>query len=349
MSIVTDTLNRLQAERTQRSGQSRASATPESAEAADFQDLDISSPHPPASTLRNHLPSIMVLLGGVGVAAYLWGLPFLAAPDKVMPKQEKVKAAQSAKPVPSGIVESIPEQREEPLVVTATDKRVVSDSTEAASVPDPPAKTTSPNARNARVRKSGPSSGIEPTAKPLPTRNADSASSGQRTPLGSSPFRNATPLQVRLARAQYFIRQRQYARAVTVLDPLFVKPPESWEPWFWLGTAQLGLDQWEKARASLVEGLARDATVPQLWVQRALVSQQQGRFGEALDALRQAELLAPKLPEVQLNLAYALEVGGNRLVAVKHYRMFLTLTEGKKAYHAIRKKVLDRISRLSKV
>ena len=135
---------------------------------------------------------------------------------------------------------------------------------------------------------------------------------------------------------------------MTVLQPLFVQPPEHWEPWFWLGTAQLGLGQWEKARASLVEGLARDATVPQLWVQRALVSQQQGRFGEALDALRQAELLAPELPDVQLNLAYALDAEGNRLVAIKHYRTFLSLTEGKNPYHATRKKVLERISRLIK-
>jgi len=127
-----------------------------------------------------------------------------------------------------------------------------------------------------------------------------------------------------------------------------VAPPEHWEPWFWLGTAQLGLGQWDNARASLVEGRARDATVPQHWVQRALVSEQQGRVGEALDALRQAELLAPKLPEVHLNLAYALEVEGNRFLAVKHYRMFLTLTEGKKAYHLTRRKVLDRISRLGK-
>ena len=110
----------------------------------------------------------------------------------------------------------------------------------------------------------------------------------------------------------------------------------------------MGLGQWEQARVSLVEGLARDATVPQLWVQRALVSQQQGRFGEALDALRQAELLAPKLPEVQLNLAYSLDVEGDRFLAVKHYRTFLTLTEGQKGYHATRKKVLDRLSHLSK-
>ena len=290
----------------------------------------------------------MVLLGGLGIAAYLWGLPLIAAPDKVIPKQEKVKAAQSAKPVPSGIVESIPEQREEPLVVTATDKRADSDLMEADSVPDPQAKTTSPDAGNARARKPSSSPGIQSTAKQPPTRNTHSASSGQRQNRSSSRLGNATPFQAKLARAQHFITQRQYAQAVNVLGPLFAKPPERWEPWFWLGTAQLGLGQWEKAQASLVDGLARDATVPQLWVQRALVSQQQGRFGEALDALRQAELLAPQLPEVQLNLGYALEVAGDRRVSVKHYRMFMTLTEGKKAYHATRKKVLDRISRLSK-
>lgn len=348
MSIVTDTLNRLQAERTRRSDQSRASATSESAEAADFRDFDFSSPHPPASAFRNHLPSIMVLLGGVGVAAYLWGLPLIAAPDNVTPEQGTVTETNFAKPVPPRIVEAIPEQGEDLFTVPVTEENEDSGPTEIGSSPDPPEETTSLVAKNTPARKPHSSPGIRSTAKPTLARNTHSASSMQRKNRSSTLLRNATPLQVRLARAQYFITQRQYARAVTVLGPLFAKPPERWEPWFWLGTAQLGLGQWEKSQASLVEGLARDATVPQLWVQRALVSQQQGRFGEALDALRQAELLAPQLPEVQLNLGYALEVAGDRLVAVKHYRMFLTLTEGKKAYHATRKKVLDRISRLSK-
>lgn len=346
MSIIADTLARLQAERPRRPDQPRSSATPDSEKAADFQDLDFSAPLIPSRALGNRRRALVVVLGCLGIASYLWGLPFLTAPDKVMPKQEKVKAVQSAKPVPSGIVESLPEQWEEPPVVTATDKREDSGSTGPASVSDPP--PASPDAGKARVRKPGPSPGIQFTAKPPPTRHTHSASSGQRKNRGSPRLRHATPFEIKLARAQSFIKQRQYAQAINILEPLFVQPPERWELWFWLGTAQLGLGQWEKARASLVDGLARDATVPQLWVQRALVSQQQGRFGEALDALRQAELLAPKLPEVHLNLAYSLEVDGNRFLALKHYRTFLTLTEGKKAYHATRKKVLDRISRLSK-
>ena len=346
MSIIVDTLTRLQAERPRRPDEPRSSVPPDSEKAGNFQDLDFFAPLIPSRAFGNRLPALVVVLGCLGIAVYLWGLPFLAAPDKVMPKQEKVKAVQSAKPVPSGIVESIPEQREDLPVVTTTDKREDSDSTGPASVPDPP--PASPDVGNARARKPGPPPGIQFTAKPPPTRHSHSASSSQRKNRGSSRLRNATPFEIRLARAHSFIKQRQYAQAINILEPLFAKPPERWEPWFWLGTAQLGLGQLEKARASLVDGLARDATVPQLWVQRALVSQQQGRFGEALDALRQAELLAPELPEVQLNLAYALEVEGNRLVAVKHYRTFLTLTEGKKAYHATRKKVLDRIGHLSK-
>jgi Flp pilus assembly protein TadD len=346
MSIITDSLNRLQAERARRPGQPRVSATPESAEAADFRDPVFSPPHSPARALRNRLS--LVVLGSVGIAAYLWGLPLIAAPDKVPPAQETVKELNPVQHVPSQIVEAIPERREEPFTATMAKASEDSKPTEAASatVTDPSAKTTVAKDTPARSTRSSP--GVRSTAKPPPALNVDSASSNQRKNRVSSFLRNATPLQVKLARAQYFIKKRRYARAVTVLQPLFVEPPEHWEPWFWLGTAQLGLSQWEKARASLVEGLARDATVPQLWVQRALVSQQQGRFGEALDALRQAELLAPDLPEVQLNLAYSLDVEGNRLVAVKHYRMFLTLTEGQKAYHATRKKVLDRLSHLSK-
>ena len=335
MSIIADTLTRLQADRPRR---------PDHSVPPDFSVHLISS-----RALANRLPALVIVLGCLGISIYLWGLPFLAAPDKVMPKQEKVKAVQPAKPakpVPSGIVESMPEQRKDFPVATPTDKPEDSGSTGPASVPDPPPAL--PDARNDRVRKPGPSPGIQFTANPTPTRRSHSASAGQRKNRVSSRLRNATPFEIRLARAQSFIKRRQYARAVNILEPLFAKPPERWEPWFWLGTAQLGLGQLEKAGASLVEGLARDATVPQLWVQRALVSQQQGRFGEALDALRQAELLAPELPEVQLNLAYTLEVTGDRLMAGQHYRMFLNLTEGKKAYHATRKKALGHISRLSK-
>ncbi len=346
MSIITDTLNRLQAERAWRFGEPPDSATQARTGAADFREPEV---QPPARTLRKPLPFLIVVLSGVGIAAYLWGLPLIAAPDQVAPESEpgSFKALNPGQSVPSRSVETIPEQRDKPFTATVAEASEAIKPRKAVSVSGPPVKTN-PIAKDVPTRKSRSSLDVRSTAKPSPARNVNSPSTIQRKTRRSSLLRNATPLQVKLARAQHFIQKRRYARAVTVLQPLFVEPPEHWEPWFWLGTAQLGLGQWDNAQASLVEGLARDATVPQLWVQRALVSEQQGRFGEALDALRQAELLAPKLPEVHLNLAYALEVEGNRLLAVKHYRMFLTLTEGKKAYHPTRRKVLDRISRLSK-
>lgn len=316
MSIITDALNRVQDERTR-----------QNAKAAGSQSSDFHTPQ------RFPLFLILVVLGGVGIAVYLWELPLMTGPDKVAPEPAAVQELNPRDRVQSQIAEVI--QREKAFTAALVEESQASKPTEtpAATGPKP-------------SRKPRSSPGLPSTAAPPPAPNANGTASGQRKISVSSLLRNATPLQVKLARAQYFIKKRRYARAVAVLQPLFVEPPEPWEPWFWLGTAQLGLGQWEKARASLVEGLARDATVPQLWVQRALVSQQQGRFVEALDALRQAELLAPKLPEVQLNLAYSLDAQGNRSVAIKHYRTFLSLTEGNKAYHATRKKVLDRISRL---
>ena len=344
MSIITDTLNRLQAERARRPEQPWASVAPDGMDVPDF-----SSPQPVVRIFRNRLSSLLVVLGGAGIAAYLWGLPLIAAPDKAIPEStpRSVKALNPAQSVPAQSVEVMPEQRDDRFVAKAAEEIENIKTREIVSASDPPA-TRPPVAKGIRARKTRSSLGGRSTAKPPPARNVDPWSSNEQKSRVSARLRNATPLQVELVRAQHFIQKRRYARAVAVLQPLFMEPPERWEPWFWLGTAQLGLGQWEKARTSLVEGLARDATVPQLWVQRALVSQQQGRFGEALDALRQAELLAPKLPEVHLNLAYALEVEGNKLVALKHYRTYLTLTEGKKSYHPTRRKVLDRISRLSK-
>ncbi len=169
--------------------------------------------------------------------------------------------------------------------------------------------------------------------------DATADASSQREPGVRPRPRNVTPMEAALARARDLITQRHYAQAVTVLSPLFVTPPRTWKPWFWLGTAYLGLGQLGKARELLREGIARDAAVPRLWVHQALVSQQQGRYDEALASLRQAELLAPQLPEVQLNLAYSLEMQGAMPAAIEHYRTFLALTKDNDLYNGTREKV----------
>lgn len=211
-----------------------------------------------------------------------------------------------------------------------------------------PATTVTPSVvEDVPVSKQRATPEVRPSAEAPLMVAATADASSQRNPVARPRPRNETPAEAALTRARNLIAQRRYARAVTVLSPLFVTPPRTWEPWFWLGTAYLGLGQWEKARELLQEGIARDATVPQLWVHQALVSQQQGRHGAALEALRQAELLAPQLPEVQLNLAYSLEVRGPVSAAIEHYRTFLALTKDNVAYDGTREKVRKHLMRLA--
>ena len=172
-------------------------------------------------------------------------------------------------------------------------------------------------------------------------------SEGHPQSSGLSSLRHLTPEQ-RLAKARLLITQRSHGEALRVLNPLFATLPETWEPWFWMGTAQLGVGDLDKAENAFMEGLVRNDSIPQLWVQRAVIDQQRGQYTLAMDALRQAELLDPDLPEVQLNLAYNFERQGEQNLARGHYEQYLALTEGQSSYHAVRRKVLERVMRLSR-
>ncbi len=330
---------------------------------------------------------IIVALGGVGIGAYLWGLNLMPDVARVSPEHDRspepIPQVNPVEPATSQVVEAIPEptpekESSETGTPVSEDSSGDSDPTEIVETPKaspqhlassevlPPSEVSEkpvvlsaqPETQTSAQANPQVAKLALPDPSPLPTASSNGsqpsvaklqAESPQRSETLLPPIpRNATPLEAKIVQAKYLIKKRRYGQAVTVLQPLFVKPPETWEPWFWLGTAKLGLGQWKGAEDSFLEGLARNATVPQLWVQRALVSQQQGKFGEALEALRQAELIAPQLPEVQLNLAYSLEVQGNLQRAVDHYHTFLALTEGKPAYHPARRKVLERVIRLEK-
>ncbi len=330
---------------------------------------------------------IVAGLGGVGLGVYLWGWPLLADVREVIPEYEtergqRVTRAESA---PSPLVSALrdPRREEKAEIPTSADLSEDPDpaetapdtgleatrevtaisrqpSTSSSGVPETPdlslsqtepnvfSATTKPFPMDAQAQKPQGSPRVPSAAEGLLVVNAYAEASSQRENVVDPLARTVIPLESPVVRAQDFIITRRYAQALAVLSPLFVKPPKTWEPWFWVGTAQLGLGQWEEAQQSFVEGLIRDATVPQLWVHRALVSQQQGRFGDALDALRQAELLDSRLPEVQLNLAYSLDARGETRVAMEHYRTFLALTRGTIAYDGTRNKVRDRLIQLEK-
>jgi len=403
MSIVTDALNRLQAER------SRLSSKPESATGSERPASPESlkpnyfSSQPPSRTIRNILrvSLIIVALGAVGIGAYLWGLTLTPDVAKVSPEHDtgpvtwdEVSPAEA----PSQSADAVSgetgqdESSADPVTMAEAEDTLESPSAkaasetgvESASVPEESlaasSKPTAPATVSAAPVSEDPGGSRkqdqpteqvqEPRKEPMkvasvvPSEHAQASpppaasdvqleESGESTETTKTtktrvpPIpRYASPIDAKLIQAQYLIKKRRYRQAIIVLQPLFVRPPDAWEPWFWLGTAKLGLGEYDEAEESFIEGLARNAAVPQLWVQRALVNQQQGEMGEAIESLRQAELIAPELPEVQLNLAYSLEIQGNIPLAVDHYQTFLALTEGEKVYQPARKKVLKRIIRL---
>jgi hypothetical protein len=385
MSIVTDALNRLQAERTPVTSNGEASSDPKISQSSDIPKPGIPSSQSPAHTIRNILrvSLIIVAIGAAGIGAYLWGLTLMPDVARVSPEHRNPETIPEPSPVEpelTQVVEAVPEPGlEEPsseiVVGESGNPPEASNPVEAVETPlissqplDPievvpaskvaetqatssaPTETPTVAKSNKQIAKVIPSVSPSPpdsTSQPQPPVVNTSVESPPRTEFLMPPIpRNATIVEGKLIQVKYLISKRRYRHALIVLQPLFATPPATWEPWFWFGTAKLGLGEWKEAEESFVEGLSRNAKVPQLWVQRALVGQQQGKFGEAVEALRQAELIAPELPEVQLNLAYSLEVQGQIKPAVDHYHTFLAITEGRKAYQPARKKVLQRIIRL---
>ncbi|HBP86829.1 MAG: tetratricopeptide repeat protein [Nitrospira sp.] len=152
-----------------------------------------------------------------------------------------------------------------------------------------------------------------------------------------------------LHKAQKLILTGEYEEAQAMLSPLFHDPPVTWEPWFWMGTAYLGTGQLEQADQYFLSGLARNDKVPQLWIQRALVAQQQGSFQLAVHELRQAEALQPDLPHIHLNMGYAYERMGNNRLANQYFNKFLQLTDGQPEFFPVRKKLLARLTSMNKL
>lgn len=137
-----------------------------------------------------------------------------------------------------------------------------------------------------------------------------------------------------------------YSEAVDNLKPLFDTPPGVWEPYLLMGTAYMGLGDLEVADSYFKKGLAVDKNRPRLWLQRAVVAQQQGDHNAALEILRKVETFAPRMPEIKLNIGYSSDVLGKTDNAAKAYQSFLALTEGRRTYFSLRLQVVQRLLEL---
>ena len=180
------------------------------------------------------------------------------------------------------------------------------------------------------------------TTTALTLNNEESQGNAQGTDLTQGSPANW------LHHAQELIQTGKYEEAQAMLSPLFHDPPVSWEPWFWMGTAYLGAGQLEQADQYFLSGLARNDKIPQLWIQRALVAQQQGSFQLAVHELRQAEALQPDLPHIHLNMGSAYERMGNHRLANQYFGRFLQLTEGQPEFFSTRKKLFARLTSMTK-
>ncbi|MDZ4202959.1 MAG: tetratricopeptide repeat protein [Gallionella sp.] len=118
---------------------------------------------------------------------------------------------------------------------------------------------------------------------------------------------------------------------------------ERFEPWFWLGSAQLALGQMDAADASLERAGELNPKVAQIWIQRAIVAQERGDHAAAIRLLTEARTLSPKSPQIYLNLGYSHEALGQAEEAERNFIRFLSLTEGDDSYWQQRKPVINRL------
>ena len=186
----------------------------------------------------------------------------------------------------------------------------------------------------------------EEEASPPITMSEESQKARAESQMVLKEEKNPPGLQeeTRLREARHLIREGRYEDALSLLSPLFLTPPANWEPWFWMGTAYLGTGNLEEADQFFLSGLARNDKIPQLWIQRALVAQQQGEYQLAIHELRQAEALQSDLPHIHLNMGYAYDQLGNERLANQYYGKFLQLTDGNPDFFGTRKKLLARLT-----
>jgi len=121
---------------------------------------------------------------------------------------------------------------------------------------------------------------------------------------------------------------------------------ESWEQHFWLGTAYLLDGQLDHAADALDRALAHQGNSAAVWVQRAVVEQEQGRYPVALQFLEVASQVDQDYAMTYLNAGQAYESLGKWDRARSAYGQFLKLSAkdgGSARLLRLRREVLNRV------
>lgn len=141
------------------------------------------------------------------------------------------------------------------------------------------------------------------------------------------------------------LRQGAYGPAAEGAEKLSRDFPDRWEPLHWLGTAQLARGRLGEAENALERATALNPHTPHVWIQRAVAAQERQDHTAAVNYLREAEKLAPRMPEIFLNKGLSHDAQGQTNDAEKSFSRFLTLTDGVAAYAIQRKHIQNRLQR----
>ena len=143
--------------------------------------------------------------------------------------------------------------------------------------------------------------------------------------------RDKDHMMARMSYGRLLVKNGKSKKAITVLQPLAKDTLHDWQPWFWLGSAQLLMGELNNAAFSLDEALAREGGIISLWVQRAIVEQERGMPVVALHLLQVADGIEPGNSDVIINYAYASELSGDIKSAAIMYKKFLQLTASERS------------------
>lgn len=164
--------------------------------------------------------------------------------------------------------------------------------------------------------------------------------------LASLYLHNKQDMALSLVYGRVLVKRGEAAQAAVVLMPFARADNPAWQVWFWLGSAYLLEGKLGEAEFYLDEALAREGEEIAIWVQRAMVAQEQKNPQASLYMLQVAANLNPQHPSVLLNSAYAYEGLNDWDNAIINYRQFLKHSSADKQYARVRSQVLLRLTKI---
>lgn len=155
----------------------------------------------------------------------------------------------------------------------------------------------------------------------------------------------AAAIEDGIADATNALHEADYGRAISRLENL--QAGGRWEVPFWLGTAYLLNGQLDNAALMLDDALSLQSEVVEVWVQRAVVAQEQQQPRVALQFLEVAAQVDGDFPLTFLNVGIAYESLGDVQNARGAYGRFLKLSSANSQTSRVRRLRRDVLTRIA--